>query len=83
MIGLCDFSYAVGGGGQGGQGPGNFIHDYCCIKNIYICILSVSLVLADQEFISSITGGRGYGGPMQPGVFHGYPLKSPKLQGVI
>ncbi|XP_030600808.1 elastin isoform X7 [Archocentrus centrarchus] len=24
---------------------------------------------------------RGYGGPMQPGVFHGYPLKSPKVQG--
>lgn len=28
-----------------------------------------------------LTGGRGYGGPMQPGVFHGYPLKSPKVQG--
>ncbi|KAI4815122.1 hypothetical protein KUCAC02_005285 [Chaenocephalus aceratus] len=29
----------------------------------------------------SVTGGRGYGGPMQPGLFHGYPLKSPKVQG--
>ncbi|KAK1899971.1 Glycine-rich protein A3 [Dissostichus eleginoides] len=29
----------------------------------------------------SVTGGRGYGGPMQQGLFHGYPLKSPKVQG--
>ncbi|CAB1429328.1 unnamed protein product [Pleuronectes platessa] len=26
-------------------------------------------------------GSRGYGGQMQPGVFHGYPLKSPQVQG--
>ncbi|XP_037533716.1 elastin-like, partial [Nematolebias whitei] len=26
-------------------------------------------------------GGPGFGGLMQPGVFHGYPLKSPKVQG--
>lgn len=29
-----------------------------------------------------VPAGRGFGGPMQPGVFHGYPLTSPKLQGV-
>lgn len=49
LIGLCDYSYAVGGGGQGGQGPGNFVFDYCSITNKYICILSVLLVLADQN----------------------------------
>uniref|UniRef100_A0A4W5PSX0 Elastin n=1 Tax=Hucho hucho TaxID=62062 RepID=A0A4W5PSX0_9TELE len=27
------------------------------------------------------SGRVGYGGPMQPGVFHGYPLKTPKTQG--
>ncbi|KAM8853333.1 elastin [Synchiropus picturatus] len=26
-------------------------------------------------------GGRGFNGQMQPGVFHGYPLKSPKVPG--
>lgn len=29
----------------------------------------------------SSAGGRGYG-PLQQGVFHGYPLKSPKAPGV-
>ncbi|CDQ67423.1 unnamed protein product [Oncorhynchus mykiss] len=28
------------------------------------------------------SGRVGYGGPMQPGVFHGYPLKTPKTQGM-
>lgn len=49
LIGLCDFSYVVGGAGQGGPGQGNFIYDYCCITiNIFV-FLSVLLGFADQD----------------------------------
>lgn len=50
----------------------------------YICIFLSIIGISQSGFktFSLVTGGRGYGGPMQPGVFHGYPLKSPKVQGV-
>lgn len=83
LIGCPDISYAVGGGVQGGgQGPSNFVYDCIFLKNKCICVFSITgIVLSIFKFISSDTDGRGFVGPMQPGVFHGYPLKSPKVQG--
>ncbi len=84
LIGFCDFSCAVGGVGPGVPGQGNFIYDYCCSTNKYICffVSIIDISWSGFKFLSFVTVGRGYGGPMQPGVFHGYPLKSPKVQGV-
>lgn len=50
-----------------------------------LCVMFVSVFgisWSEFKFVFLVTGGRGYNGQMQPGVFHGYPLKSPKVQGV-
>lgn len=53
-------------------------------KQIYLYFFGniIGISWSEFKFIFLVSGGRGYGGPMQPGVFHGYPLKSPKMQGV-
>jgi len=56
------------------------------IQYLFVFFTLLLLVLADYDLsvFILVTGGRGgFGGQMQPGVFHGYPLKSPKAQGMI